>query len=199
MIAYAISDPSTLRFDHRFHQDLRRFSERADWLLYRDKETLRYRDRAVELFRALSPFPSLRLLIHDDWRLARELGAGGVHFSARGVGGLEAAKKAGLFTLASTHSIDEAEELARRGVDAVTLSPVFPSPGKGTPLGVKLLAEAVKRLPVPVIALGGIVDEERIAAVERSGAYGYASIRLFAEGSSRSVSNRGEGVPMKKP
>jgi thiamine-phosphate pyrophosphorylase len=182
MIAYAISDPSTLHFDRRFPTDLSRFASRADWLLYRDKGTSHYASQARRLFEACRDYPSLRLLFHDDWALARELGAVGVHFSARGIGGLDDAKKAGLFTVASTHSVGEAEALERAGVDAVTLSPIFPSPGKGDPLGLEVLAEAVKRLRIPVIALGGIVDREAIAAVEGAGAAGYASIRLFGEG-----------------
>jgi thiamine-phosphate pyrophosphorylase len=182
MIAYAISDPTTLRFDHRFQQDLRRFASRADWLLYRDKRSAHYAAQARRIAEACDAFPSLRLLLHDDWALARELGVGGVHFSGRGIGGLDGAKRAGLFTVASTHSIGEAEALERAGIDAVTLSPVFPSPGKGDPLGLEVLAEAVRRLKIPVIALGGIVDREAIAAVEKAGAAGYASIRLFGEG-----------------
>jgi thiamine-phosphate pyrophosphorylase len=92
---------------------------------------------------------------------------------------LEEAKDAGLFTVASAHSIDEARSLERRGVDVVTLSPIFPSPGKGTPLGLNYLRKAMRELKVPIIALGGIVTPEHLEDVWQIGAYGFASIRYF--------------------
>lgn len=183
MIAYAVSDPSTLRFDEELTPQLKRFATRADWLLYRDKGNPRYRDNARRLHETLSRFPTLRFLIHDDISLARELGVGAVHLSGRGAQRLEEAKSSGLFVVASTHSIAEARGLERRGVDAVTLSPIFPSPGKGTPLGIAYLRKAVQELKVPVIALGGIVTEDQLEQVLRCGAYGFASIRYFAPGS----------------
>jgi len=177
MIAYAITSPQTLRFDDRLRADLERFASRADWLLYRDKGNPDYQENARLLADSLSGMP-LRLFLHDDWRLAAELRLA-VHFSARGIVGLEAAKEAGLYTVASTHSIEEALGLVDRGINAVTLSPIFPTPGKGTPLGLRYLLRALEELPVPVIALGGIVEEERIEAMRRLGIFGFASIRYF--------------------
>jgi thiamine-phosphate pyrophosphorylase len=92
---------------------------------------------------------------------------------------LERAKSLGLFCIVSSHSISEASGFAERGADTVTLSPIFSSPGKGEPLGVETLEEAVKVLPIAVIALGGIVDGTTLETVRRSGAAGFASIRYF--------------------
>jgi thiamine-phosphate pyrophosphorylase len=122
----------------------------------------------------------LKLFLHDDDQLARELGIAGVHFSGRGAVRLERALDAGLFTVVSTHSLEEAKAMEERGVHAVTLSPIFPSPGKGVPLGIDLLTKAVRELKIPVIALGGIVTEETVNVVRESGAFGFASIRYFA-------------------
>lgn len=180
MIAYAISDPSTLHFDQRLSKDLERFSKTADWLLYRDKNNPSYPANAHKLVKKLQKFSSLKFLIHDDDRLAKQLGAAGVHFSSQGIVRLEQAKKAGLFTVASCHSVEEAELLAYQGIDAVTLSPVFLSPGKGKPLGLSYLRHAVECLSVPVIALGGIVSYERMEHVKKCGAFGFASIRYFS-------------------
>jgi thiamine-phosphate pyrophosphorylase len=180
VIAYAISDPSTLHFDDRLESDLLRFASRADWLLYRDKHNPNYQENARDLARRLDHFPALKFLLHDEWRLAKELGAMGVHFSGQGIRELPRAKEAGLFVVASVHSIEEAERRAREGVDAVTLSPIFATPGKGPSLGVETLREAVGRLDIPVIALGGIVSPERVAELENSGAFGFASIRYFS-------------------
>jgi len=182
VIAYAISSPKTLRFDRRLEADLERFAERADWLLYRDKENPRYEENARILAAAIRRFPSLRLFLHDRPALAQELGAYGVHFSGRGAGDLERAKGSELYRIVSAHSLEEALEYARRGADAVTLSPIFSTPGKGEPLGVEYLAYAAARSPIPVIALGGILEVHQMEEVKDCGAAGYASIRFFAPG-----------------
>ncbi|MGD9969385.1 MAG: thiamine phosphate synthase [Sulfuricurvum sp.] len=65
--------------------------------------------------------------------------------------------------------------------DAITYSPVFASPGKGEPKGLEDLKELVATINIPVFALGGIVTEEQIRAVETAGAYGFASIRYFIQ------------------
>jgi len=179
VISYAISDPTTLRFDRRLESDLFRFASKADWLLYRDKENLLYRENARKIIRLLSSFPRLKLFLHDDWRLAAELGVYGVHFSGQGAGEISAAVGEGLYIAASAHSIEEAERFSELGADAVTLSPIFETPGKGAPLGTEYLCRAVERLGIPVIALGGIVSPDAVAEVERCGVFGYASIRLF--------------------
>jgi thiamine-phosphate pyrophosphorylase len=179
MISYAISDPQTLSFD-RLEEDLQRFASRADWFLYRDKGHPRYRARARKLAEELDNSFPLKFFLHDDIVLAQELGADGVHLSGRGSNALPQAKAAGLFTIVSTHSIEEAEFLIGLGADAVTLSPIFASPGKGKPLGIAYLQEAVACLKAPVIALGGIVGARQIDAVETVGAFGFASIRYFA-------------------
>jgi len=180
MIAYAISDPTTLHFDDRFPKDLAGIAEKANWLLYRDKENPDYRRYAGILSEAVREFFPLRLIIHDDYQLADTLGAYGVHFSASGVTNLAKAKERGLFTIASTHSLKEALQLEKEGIDVVTLSPIFATPGKGTPLGTAYLAEAVRQLQIPVIALGGITDQARIEAVKLAGVSGFASIRFFS-------------------
>lgn len=60
----------------------------------------------------------------------------------------------------SVHSLDEALAAAAGGADYVMLSPVFPpisKPDDVRPaLGLSALAEICARVPVPVIALGGV-------------------------------------------
>jgi len=64
------------------------------------------------------------------------------------------------------------------GADYVFLSPIFASPGKGPPIGLTALREAVRNSPVPVLALGGITWQNAQECV-RAGAAGVAGIRLF--------------------
>jgi thiamine-phosphate pyrophosphorylase len=63
----------------------------------------------------------------------------------------------------------------------VTLSPIYETPDKGEPIGVEMLRTVTAALHIPVIALGGITDTERIKECEAVGAAGFASIRYFAE------------------
>ena len=117
--------------------------------------------------------------MHSDIDAAFELDAEGVHLTSSQFDEIEIAKDRGLFTVISTHSIDEIKEAEKAGADMVTISPVFPSPNKGKPLGIEYLSEALAAAKIPVIALGGIVTEDEIEKVKSAGAAGFASIRYF--------------------
>jgi len=181
MIRYAISDPSTLHFES-LEEDLRRFLDRgATMILYRDKRNPRYEENAgrfLETIRRVAPV--VKALLHGDPKLAAGLGADGVHLPSSRLVEIEEACSLDLYTIASTHNQEEAFRAQDLGADAVTLSPLFPSPGKGPALGLESFQEIVKKLEIPVIALGGIIGEERILQAMNAGAAGFASIRYFA-------------------
>lgn len=81
----------------------------------------------------------------------------------------------------STHSPEGAEQAKLEGADFVTFSPIFDSPGKGEPQGLKKLRDICAHLkPFPVVALGGI-DETNWRAVLKNGASGFAGIRFLNE------------------
>jgi len=120
-------------------------------------------------------------MLHGDVTLASELQAYGVHLTSQQFDEIGRAKASGLFVVISCHTEAEIVEAQRRGADAVTYSPVFSSPGKGEPKGLEDLNEIVAKISLPIIALGGITTPEQVEAVEKSGAYGFASIRYFIE------------------
>lgn len=78
----------------------------------------------------------------------------------------------------SVHDEEGALAAARGGADYVLLGPVFPTPSHpGAPvLGAERFREIAGRVPIPVLAIGG-VDRERAAAL---GGDGFAAIRAFA-------------------
>lgn len=76
----------------------------------------------------------------------------------------------------SCHTPDDIR--AAEGADYVVYGPVFPSPGKGAPIGLDGLARGVEAASMPVLALGG-VDEGNAAECLARGASGIAAIRLF--------------------
>jgi len=81
----------------------------------------------------------------------------------------------------STHSVLEVESAAAEGADYAVLGPIFDTPSKrsfGPPLGLPSLQEAVDRVAIPVLAIGGITAA-RFDRVAQTGAYGVAAISLF--------------------
>jgi thiamine-phosphate pyrophosphorylase len=90
---------------------------------------------------------------------------------------------AGFLVGVSCHDLDQARDAESAGASYVFFGPVFDSPAKrafGPPQGVARLAEACRAVRIPVIAIGG-VNEENGADCIRAGAAGIAAIRLFQE------------------
>jgi len=79
----------------------------------------------------------------------------------------------------SAHSIEEAKKSASDGADFVTFGPIFDTPDKGKPKGLKELERVCTSLgPFPVIALGGI-NAGNYQSVLQNGAQGFAAIRYL--------------------
>jgi thiamine-phosphate pyrophosphorylase len=118
------------------------------------------------------------LFVNRRVDVALACGADGVHLGAR-TQGIRDAKKLmprGLVGY-SAHAPGEALEAFEEGADFVTISPVFPSPGKGKPIGLEGLRRTVRRCRGrPVFALGG-VEFSNLPDVLREGAWGAAFIR----------------------
>ena len=83
---------------------------------------------------------------------------------------------------ASTHSLQEASAAATAGADFIVFGPVFETESKrqyGPPVGIEQLAKVTSVLGIPVLALGGI-DENNFRRALGAGADGIAGISLFA-------------------
>jgi thiamine-phosphate pyrophosphorylase len=102
-----------------------------------------------------------------------------VHLTSNQFSDIKKAKELGLFVVISTHSFSEIELAIKLGANAVTFSPIFPTPNKGEPKGVEALKEAVKKFDIKIIALGGIVSQKEIKEVKKANPWGFASIRYF--------------------
>ncbi len=150
-----------------------------DYALYRDKSNPNYTIQAAHFVEVCSQFEDIKSFIHRDSDIAKELNAVGVHLTSTQFDKIEYAKSLGLEVIISTHTHDEVLEAQRLGADAVTYSPIFSSPGKGEPKGIEDLKELLNKCTVKVFALGGIVTEEEVSEIEKTQAYGFASIRYF--------------------
>lgn len=179
MIAYAISDPSTLDFNN-LSNSLYLLSKKADLIVYRDKLNPNYNINAIDFLNSARMLPFNKILLHTDIDLAYKLNADGVHLQSTQFDEIKYAKSKGLFVIISTHTLEEALKAELLGADMITISPIFNSPNKGEPLGLDILSNFCKKITIPVIALGGIISQEQIDECEKNGAYGFASIRYFA-------------------
>lgn len=121
-----------------------------------------------------------KLFINDRIDVVLAAGADGVHLTQNGIpaGAVRKVVKNKLLIGVSTHSLKEAKEAEKAGADFITLGPVYRTPSKlkyGKPLGLDNLAEIIKKVKIPVFALGGI-NSHRVKAVKKAGAYGVAMI-----------------------
>jgi len=173
LIRYAITTPSCYSFEY-----LKNLEKKADFVLLRDKESKNYAKLAKEFIETTKDFKYKKML-HQDYLLAKELNAFGVHLTSNQFSDIKEAKKLSLFTIISTHTFREIKMAKELGADAITFSPIFNTPNKGKPKGVEVLKEAVDRFNIPIIALGGIVTQKEVELIKKSRAFGFASIRYF--------------------
>jgi thiamine-phosphate pyrophosphorylase len=152
---------------------------RPTYVLYRDKSNPDYDSQAEYLVQVCSQFENVKSFIHQKPLLAKELGATGVHLTSKQFDKVLDAKRLGLEVIVSTHSHEEVLKAQELGADAVTYSPIFTSPGKGEAKGVEDLKELIKKTSIKVFALGGIVGQNQVDEIEKTQAYGFASIRYF--------------------
>ena len=121
------------------------------------------------------------VLVNGRGDVAVEANADGVHLPENGVpvGAVRRIIPNGFLIGVSCHDISSAMKAKTDGADFVTMSPVFDTPRKGTPVGLEMIADCVRQLDeFPVIALGGI-NEDNIDAVINTGAAGFAAIRML--------------------
>ena len=116
------------------------------------------------------------VFVNDRVDVALAAGAAGVHLPERGMSVADVRAIApGLIVGVSRHAIDASSD----GADLVQLGPIWPSPGKGTPLGTGVL-----RRDGFVVAVGGIDSLERAREAAAAGANAVAMIRAAWAGQS---------------
>ena len=134
----------------------------------------------ARLQKGLAPY-GVPLLINDRIDVALALDAAGVHLAGHSLPTTLARSILGPTKLlgVSTHSVEEAQAAMADGADFIVFGPVFETPSKlayGPPQGLQHLAEVVRQVTIPVLAIGGI-DLANLSQVLQTGAYGVAMIR----------------------
>lgn len=129
-----------------------------------------------------------RLVVNDGLDVAIAAGAAGVHLGRESLPASEVVRwcrsghaPAEFLVGVSCHSREEVMAAESDGANYVFFGPVFDTPTKqrfGAPQGLARLAQACRSVRIPVLAIGGI-NEENARACLAAGAAGIAAIRLF--------------------
>jgi thiamine-phosphate pyrophosphorylase len=152
---------------------------RADWVQIREKDL-----PARELFELASQAKSLgRVIVNTRLDVALAAGAHGAHLPADSPPPSRFApvKPPGFLIGVSCHTVDEVIAAEAEGADYVLFGPVFAPLSKSSPLaprGLDQLARAAAGVRIPVLALGGVTEENASACVA-AGAAGIAGISMF--------------------
>lgn len=139
-------------------------------------------------------------IVNDHLALAIEAGADGVHLGQDDLS-VEAARSSwsGLVGR-STHSLDQALEAQRQGVDYVGVGPVYATPTKpGRPaVGLELLEEVRGVISIPWFAIGGI-DSSNLEDVLAAGAARVAVVRAVCEAPEPAAATRALLARLQQP
>ena len=153
----------------------------ADTIQFRQKagETMQM-IRIAEQIQALCKRVGVAFIINDRVDIAIAAHADGVHLG-QGDFPIPLARKLlgeGAIIGGSAGNAEEARKCFLEGADYIGFGPVYPTSSKedaGAASGLDLLRQVVEKIPLPIIAIGGI-NKENTLSVRETGAYGIAVI-----------------------
>lgn len=154
-------------------------------LRMKDAKDLQQVWAAAQALKQLKQEFDYTLIINDYVEVALELPADGVHLGQDDIPLAQARNQIGpdLLLGYSSHSLAEARQAESEGADYVALGAVFPTPtkGEGHPVvGLATLQQVVKELKVPVVAIGGI-NQENLHQVAQTGVAAAAMISALTQ------------------
>jgi len=135
------------------------------------------------------------LFVNDHWRLARELGASGVHLGqedllALGAEGRARLRATGMALGVSSHSLWELARARTLSPRYIACGPVWPTVTKDMPWrpqGLDNLAWWCRAAGTPVTAIGGILEPAQVEQVARTGTDGVCIVRGLGEDPRRTL------------
>lgn len=176
----------------------------VDWVQIREKD-LPARDLfalvregvSLSSVRTGSTHPrSIKMIVNDRLDVALAAGAAGVHLGHASAPARELVRwcragnaPADFLVGVSCHSLEGAKEAESADASYTYFGPIYETPSKipfGKPHGVEELAQVVKTVRIPVVAIGGI-NEFNAAECIRAGAAGVAAIRMIQGASEAAV------------
>jgi thiamine-phosphate pyrophosphorylase len=182
MKSYLITDPKYYSNDIQiFENTLTRIlkNKTPDIVCFRDKESTNIEALIKTFVHVCYEEKIKNIFINSYIELAIKYKVKGVHLTSTQFDKIQFAKSSGLKVLISCHNEKDIKKAIEDKADFITYSPIYPTPNKGEPKGLEELEKVVKKYPIDIIALGGIISNEQIEALEKTGVYGFASIRYF--------------------
>jgi len=154
----------------------------VDWIQIREKD-LDARALAELVQEALRRCGNAKILVNSRADIALACGAAGLHLPADSPppSAWRPICPPGFLIGVSCHSVEELREAERHGASYALFSPVFRPLSKDDarpPHGLEGLRLACASVRIPVLALGGITEENSPLCLE-AGAAGVAGITLF--------------------
>jgi thiamine-phosphate pyrophosphorylase len=162
----------------------RALDDAVTWIQIREKD-LEARE-LIALVRAAIALPNphgTKFIVNGRMDVAIAAGAAGAHLPAQSVPANRWRRIApdGFLIGVSCHTVDQVREAASTSADYVMFGPVFAPLSKASPLvprGIDGLRDAARAVRIPVLALGGITQENAQSCLE-AGAAGVAAISMF--------------------
>ena len=129
--------------------------------------------RLAKKLAALCREHDVPFVVNDRYWLVPQVGAQGAHVGQTDAPLEEARRELGSgYTIGvSTHSLEQAQDAAKRGADLIGFGPIFGTSTKSDHdpvVGLEQLQQVVQQVTIPVVAIGGI-QLARAAAVARTG------------------------------
>ena len=158
----------------------------ANWIQIREKDlsSRELYELAAQAVATAKP-SGVKILVNARFDVAIAAGAAGVHLP----GGSPSPNRwrsitpPGFLIGASCHTLAELLAAERRGADYAVFGQVFPPHSKTSdlaPRGLAGLRQAARAVKIPVLALGGITEQNAVDCVA-AGAAGIAAISLFQD------------------
>jgi thiamine-phosphate pyrophosphorylase len=161
----------------------------VDWVQIREKD-LSGRELLGLVREAVAAEGDARVIVNDRLDVALAAGAAGVHLGRESLGARDVVcwcgggrAPADFSVGVSCHSLQDARDAESAGAAYIFFGPIFDTPSKrgmGEPQGIARLGEICRSVKIPVLAIGG-VSEENSSECIRAGAAGIAAIRMFQD------------------
>jgi thiamine-phosphate pyrophosphorylase len=183
---YVITDPSF----GRSHLGIMKEAAKGGAKIFqlRDK-TLKRAEylKEAKILAAYAHAHDLTFIVNDDPYVALRAEADGIHLGIGDMGkkgyglGIEELRKKGKIVGISASNLKEAVRAQRLGADYIGFGPVFATPIKPgmKPLGIKALKRVMKRVTIPIVAIGGI-NRANIGQIRAAGCDRIAVIRAVS-------------------
>lgn len=140
-------------------------------LQYRNKAATKALQRVqASALLALCQNAKVPLIINDDWQLAANIGADGVHLGAEDAAPDWVREQSGaemLIGVSCYNSFERAQTMARMDVDYLAFGAIYSSQTKPNAQAAELnLLQKAKSLHKPIVAIGGISADNSAAVLE---------------------------------